>query len=407
MTNVLQITYNAFGGGAGRAARRIHEAVGRSGIESTLHCARWMTAGRRRRIASKLYYGMRARAEAAINLLMKTPNPSPRWTASLPSNWAASINSSRFDLVHLHWICGGMMSIEDIGRINKPIVWTMHDMWAFCGSENLADDDRYAKGYRRNNRPRGETGLDLHGWTWRRKHRSWTGGFQVVAPSRWMKACINRSCLMHEWPVEVVPNPIDTDKWCPQPRAQARAALAIENDACVLCVAGIDGPVSRHKGYDLLNDALAAMPHGRQITLLVIGHPGGWQPVIPGVTIRFLGFVSEDEALRRAYCAADAMVVPSRIDNLPNTAVEAASCGLPVAAFDVGGLPDIVEHRVSGYLARPFDVDDLARGIGWVLDATKDGRAGRAARSCAVERFEMSRIGIRYSALYDAVLART
>lgn len=408
MTNVLHITYDACNGGAGRAARRIHTAVLQVGVDSTLHSARpdrgqrgTMTAWTRR-----LSSGLRARADVAVNALLSTPSASPRWTAAVPSAWAKTINASPCDLVHLHWVCGGMMSIEDIGRIRKPIVWTMHDMWAFCGSENIAFDDRYVSGYRRDTRPPQESGVDLNAWAWRRKQRAWRTPARIVAPSRWMESCVSRSALMAGWPVSVVPNPIDTDVWSPRPRDRSRHTLGLGPDERVLCVAGIDGAVSPHKGYDLLLDALHLAAATVPVTVLVIGHTGSWQPRVAGVSFRFLGLVNDDALLRDSFCAADAMIVPSRIDNLPNTAVEAASCGIPVVAFDVGGLPDIVVHRVTGYLARPFDVADLACGIDWVLTGSAPADVARAARAHAEETFSMARVGALYRDVYDAVLAR-
>jgi glycosyltransferase involved in cell wall biosynthesis len=298
-----------------------------------------------------------------------------------------------------------MISVEDIGRINKPVVWTMHDMWAFCGSENIAADERYVAGYLPSNRPHHETGPDINAWTWQRKRRRWATAMQVVAPSCWMAECVRKSWLMKDWPIEIVPNPIDTTTWCPMPKAVARARLGINPSDRVLCVAGIDGPVSRHKGYDLFLEAAEILARTLPVTVLVAGHASSWHPQVQGVAFRYAGLVTDDAVLRGLYAASDVMVVPSRQDNLPNTAVEAASCGLPVVAFAVGGLPDIIDHGISGYLARPFDVGDLAEGMAWAIHHGDDGRLGRAARELAIERFDTLRIGHRYSKVYGEVLA--
>jgi glycosyltransferase involved in cell wall biosynthesis len=409
MTSVLHLTYDAGRGGAGRAAQRIHAAVLGTGVASVLRAARTdrnPSATVATAWSTRFRYGMRARTEAAINALMSTPNAAPRWTAAVPSAWSTMINSCPCDIVHLHWVCGGMMSIEDIGRIRKPIVWTMHDMWPFCGAENIAADERYVAGYTPRTRPAQERGIDLNAWTWQRKQRAWRTRFQIVAPSRWMGSCVSRSALMAEWPVAVVPNPIDTRSWSPRPRDDVRRGLGIAHDERVLCVAGIDGALSPHKGYDLFTEALPHVARTTPVTVLVIGHSGSWRPRLAGVSFRFLGALHDDAALADAFCAADAMIVPSRIDNLPNTAVEAASCGVPVVAFDIGGLADIVTHGVSGYLARPFDTADLATGIDWVLARAAAGDVGRAARQVAEQRFAMSRVGEQYRAVYHSVLSR-
>ena len=99
------------------------------------------------------------------------------------------------------------------------------------------------------------------------------------------------------------------------------------------------------------------------------------------------------------------MVVPSRQDNLPNTAVESLACGTPVVAFDVGGLSDIVDHHENGYLARPFDPADLAAGISWVLsDDDRHQALSVAARDKALRCFSIADCVKRYIEIYQEVL---
>ena len=115
-----------------------------------------------------------------------------------------------------------MLSIADISRIRRPIVWTLHDMWAFCGAEHYATDRRWSFGYRRDNRPDDERGFDLNRNTWLRKRKHWTRPLQIVCPSKWLADCVVSSALMSDWPLAVVPNPIDTDVWQPIDRRLAR-----------------------------------------------------------------------------------------------------------------------------------------------------------------------------------------
>lgn len=146
---------------------------------------------------------------------LKTSNPIIHSPAVFPSHWVKRINESDVDIVHMHWVQGEMLSIADIGKIRKPVVWTLHDMWAFCGAEHLAWDDRWQDGYRRQNRPLHESGFDLNRWTWQRKRKHWRRPFHIVCPSQWLAKCVRSSALMHSWPVTVVPNPIDTNRWQP------------------------------------------------------------------------------------------------------------------------------------------------------------------------------------------------
>ena len=106
--------------------------------------------------------------------------------AILPSSWIKKINESTADIVNLHWTQHEMLSISDISKINKPVVWTLHDMWGFCGAEHISWDDRWEKGYNKNNRPTHESGFDLNKWTWKRKIKYWKKPIQIITPSNWL-----------------------------------------------------------------------------------------------------------------------------------------------------------------------------------------------------------------------------
>ncbi len=121
--------------------------------------------------------------------------------------------------------------------------------------------------------------------------------------------------------------------------------------------------------------------------------------------MHWLGAVSDDRVLALAYAAADVMVVPSRQEAFGQTASEAHACGTPVVAFDIGGLPDIVDHQATGWLAPAFDTESLANGIVWVMDdaATWQGLS-EATRHSAVQRFGPELIGKKYLAVYESVI---
>jgi ferredoxin len=125
------------------------------------------------------------------------------------------LERSDADIVTLGWLGSGTISIEEIGRLSKPIVWNLSDMWAFSGAEHISDTGRFIEGYRSDNRPAGESGWDRDRATWARKHRSWQRPQWVVTPSRWLADCVRSSALMHEWPTTVIPRPLDLAFWRP------------------------------------------------------------------------------------------------------------------------------------------------------------------------------------------------
>ncbi len=370
---VLQINYSDINGGAARAAYRIHHALRVGGVDSTMWvnvaaAGDWTVEGPSTKWI-KATLRVRPQIAGLLRKCLHTENPIIHSPSILPSNWVKRLNSSIADVVHLHWVQGEMLSIADIGRIEKPVVWTLHDMWAFCGAEHVAWDERWREGYRRDNRPTHESGFDLNRWTWERKRKHWKRPIQIVTPSRWLANCVHESALMRDWPVSVIPNCLDTERWKPMKQALARELLGLPDDVPLILFGSHGANGAHHKGFDLL---LAALGHLRGqipgLELVIFGQLMPRNPPDLGFPIHCTGHLHDDLSLRALYSAADALVVPSRQDNLPNTAIEAQACGTPVVAFNIGGLVDIVEHQRTGYLAKAFETEDLAEGIRWVLD---------------------------------------
>jgi len=302
------------------------------------------------------------------------------------SGLGRELNTRRPDVIMLGWLGGRTLSIPEIGRLKSPVVWRLSDMWMFSGAEHYTPTTRYAEGYSRSSRPPHESGPDLDRETFLRKKRHWKTPRHVITPSHWMAEQVQLSTLTHDWPVHVIPNPIDTDYWKPRAHLQSREALGLPHNARVIAFGTGGGTKHHHKGGDLLLEALPGVAKLMRdagdnvpVVCVVFGEERE-REVHGGIEVRFIGHVN-DEELQQVYSAADVMVVPSRLDNLPSTAVEAQACGTPVVAFRVGGLPDIVEDGVTGLIVEPFDVDALSDAIASLLsDSATRGRMGEAAR---------------------------
>lgn len=404
--NVVHLNHSDINGGAARAAYRIHHCLRDAGINSCMWVNQatagdWTVRGPSSK-AEKLTAALRGRIGGQLRHAFKTANPINHSPALLPSRWVKRINDSDADIVHLHWVAGEMLSIADIGRINKSIVWTLHDMWAFCGAEHLAWDERWREGYRRDNRPAHESGFDLNRWTWQRKRKHWRRPMHIVTPSRWLADCVRESLLMRDWPVTVVPNPIDTERWKPLDQGLARELLGLPADVPLLLFGAL-GTAAYHKGFDLLVRALEHLrdePLARGLEMIVFGQRAPQSSPVLGFPLHYGGRLHDDLSLRALYSAADALVIPSRQDNLPNTGVEALACATPVIAFDTCGLSDIVAHQRTGYLAKAFDTQDLASGITWVLAQRGLQPLGEQARELAVARFGYPVVADQYEQIY-------
>ena len=407
---VIHLSTADSNGGAARAAYRIHKALQETGIQSEMvvneaSSGDWSVKGPAGKLG-KASSRLRRYLASPFKALLHTENPVLHTPALVPSGWPGKLNATDVDVVHLHGVHDEMISIADIGRIGKPVVWTLHDMWGFCGAEHYSEDDRWCEGYWPGNRPPHESGFDLNRWTWLRKRRHWRRPLSIVTPSRWLADCASSSMLMRDWPVTVVPNCLDTERWQPLPQFLARQLLGLPEEGPLLLFGAIGGSQDPRKGFDLLLEALAQL-RDRQpgLQLVVFGELAPSEPPDLGFPVHYTGHLHDDLSLRALYSAADVFVLPSRQDNLPNTALEAQSCGTPVVAFRTGGLPDIVEHLRTGYLAQPNDPHDLAAGIAWVLnDRLRLQALGEAARSRAEQLWNPARVASLYLEVYRAAL---
>lgn len=407
---IIHLSYSDIIGGASRATYRIHQSLLKQGVHSRLWVNEKKSEDRTVRELNNKIGKVLNKFFKVVNYflvkMLKTENKIIHSLSVFPSNWVKHINNSDADIVHLHWIQGEMLSIKHISKIKKPIVWTLHDMWTFCGAEHYTNDNRWREGYYPNNRPNYESGFDLNRWTWNRKKKYWNKPIHIVAPCIWLAKCVKESALIKNWPVSVIANPIDTDHWKPIDKKNARQLLNLSQDANLILFCAAGGGKDPRKGYDLLLSALEYIKTDKKIKkieLVVLGQSKPKSQPDLGFPIHYLGHLYDDLRLAVLYSVADVMAVPSRQDNFPNTAIEAQACGTPVVSFDIGGLPDIIEHQKTGYLAKAFDTRDLANGITWVLEQSDSKKLGNNARERAVEKFSEKKISEDYVSIYKKI----
>lgn len=408
---ILHLNHSDISGGAARAANRIHSALLHSGINSRMlvnfaSSGDWTIESPISKFSKILAKVSPIVAGDIVRTVFRTVNPTTHSPAIFPSGKERYLNDGDADVLNLHWIHGEMLSIAEIGRLKKPLVWTLHDMWAFCGAEHYTEDFRWREGYKKNNRPSYESGIDLNRLTFNRKNKHWQRPKQIVTPSRWLAQCVKESSLMRDWPVSVIPNPIDTDYWQPVNKFLARDLLGLPQDIPLLIFGAIGGGKDPRKGFSLLQAALEHL-YGviPDLQIIIFGELRPKNPPNIRFPIHYTGHLHDDISLRVLYSAADAFVLPSRQDNFPNTGVEALACGTPVIAFNTCGLPDIVQHMHTGYLASSFDTEDLARGIHWVLaDVDRHKTLRELARTFCITYFSNNIVVPQYESVYrDAI----
>lgn len=318
---------------------------------------------------------------------------------SLPYSWFDVLQHPivrRAELIHLHWVSYGLIDVERFFKAcDRPVVWTMHDMNPFTGGCHHADDSR---GYQKacQNCTQLADPARAHGW-WQAKARGFAafpkGMLAAVAPSQWLADQAMASTLLHDRPVQVIPNGFDTHIFHPVDRMEARRLLGLPSDTRIVLFNAFDVGGLR-KGMPLLIPALQTLAD-RPVLLCLGARP-------PGLELenaRFSGYVTDQDRVALHYSAADLFVLPSQAENLPNTISESLLCGTPVVAFHVGGIPEQVD-ATNGIVVRERSVAALAEAISVALAREWDSEA-IAARARA--RYDQRLISTAYRDLYASM----
>lgn len=405
--DILHVSATDTSGGASRAAYRIHLAQCGGGISSRMAVTKKFSndpsvISRSRRLAKVRNYTRSAVEQLLLaKIFTRSPNPCSAnlvLGSSIPRD---AINQA--DLINLHFIGSSTIhhSLKPVRE--KPIVWTLHDMWPFSGVEHYGSESDTALW--RTGSVAGKSFFDrIDRSILMRKKKCWEDiDLTVVCPSQWLAECAKSSSLFRERRVEVIPYALNLQTFRPIEKHVARALLGLEQDRrYILFGADPANLASTRKGGDLLRDALLELGDLRgDVSILLFGS-SKQREVRGNFEFLSLGSFSDDVALSVVYNAADCFVAPSRQDNLPNTVIESLACGTPVVAFDVGGMPDMLDDNV-GALAEPFSVKSLSNCLREVL-ARGSLSFTLKCRERAESLFAPRLIAEKYKSLYADIL---
>lgn len=413
---ILYLSTSDIAGGAARGAYRLHKGLINKGVDSTLLVQEKVTDdftvhGPRNNLHKAI-----ARARPYIMKpflkLQKTTNTVEHSVNLLPSGLVRRINSMEADIVQMHFVGHEMISICEIEKIKKPIVWRLADMWAFCGAEHYTShegDLRYQEGYKAENRIYGHKGIDIDRWVWNRKMKYWHGKHMtIVTGSKWLRDCAKSSVLFKNKKIEVIPSGLDINVYKPIEKNQARNILNLPLDKKIVLFGAMSATSDKRKGFHLLQPALIQMSQtefSKNMELVVFGASSPRDPLNMGMKTHYTGRMYDDYSLALLYSAADVLIAPSLQDNLPYSVIESLACGTPCVAFNVGGMPDMINHKESGYLAKPYESRDLAQGIIWILeDENRHKMLSVNARKKAEQEYAVEVQVERYLKLYKEVI---
>jgi glycosyltransferase involved in cell wall biosynthesis len=400
-------------GGAANAALGLHEALLDARVDSLFASKRTTRCGRNRIALAKGAMDWRANLYPRLDYhLARVANPLQKsvvTTGSLRGIGLRALSRFQPDIIHLHWIDHGMLSISDLEILAKsgtPMIWTLHDMapaaggFGFRESAGLSPMPFGPITYQDVRRIASES--IIH----RRATALANANLTIVTPSQWLAQEARLSPVFKHHRIETIPYGVDTAKFHPMLRTHARNKWGIADNKKVILF-GADTFDDKRKGLHHLAEALKNQNSQKKSwSVLGFGNRKPYDGEIFPIPVRTLGRIHDPHDLASLYSAADVFACPSREDNLPNTMLESLACGTPVAAFEVGGIPDFIRPGISGTLAPRYDEDALANGLRSILEQDSPSSAFMRGecRRIAVEELSLELQASRYIAIYEDML---
>ena len=313
------------------------------------------------------------------------------------------------DVIHLHWVNQGMLSLKGIQKIlqsGKPVVWTMHDIWPATALCHVTLGCQHFTSQCGNCRllPGGGSSHDYSTTIWQRKQRMLADeNIYFVACSHWLESEAKRSALLKGQKITSIPNPIDTRIYKKGDKQEARQRLGLPLDKKLILFAS-QRVTNVNKGMDYLIEACRQLQISDAAVVILGGHA---EEVVSQLSLEAypLGYVNDEQRIVDVYHASDVFVLPSLSENLPNTIMEAMACGVPCVGFKVGGIPEEIDHRRNGYVAEYRSAEDLARGIRWILAEADYEELSKNAVQKVVQNYSQQSVALKYLDVYHQAQA--
>lgn len=356
-------------GGAARASHRIAKAIDGLGEEIRFLVRKKTLPDHFIYSANEKIAGLKPYFDYLPTLIFSRKR-FPFFSAIVRDNILKTVKDFQPDVIHLNWISEGYIKIETLAKLGVPIVWTLHDSWPFTGGCHIPKDCvKYRSKCERCQYLSPKFKSDLSSFNFKRKLRTYKKieNLHIVTPSKWLADEVRSSSLLSKFPVEIIPNCIDSDFYSQPDKEKAKKELSLNAQKQTLVFGGINSTKDKNKGFELLIDALKYLDKNN-LEIVVFGNDKTKIEYLDSIKIIFLGKINDDSMLRKIYSAGDVTVVPSLMEVFGQVITESMSCGTPVVAFNKTGPAEIIDHKKNGFLAEAFDPKDLAEGIKWVIE---------------------------------------
>lgn len=406
---VLHIVAGDLSGGAARGSYWLHLGLRELGIDSKIVTDSKETFGDKDVVSitgdkiSRLFCMARRQLDVLPLQFQRSRKPIIFSTGFVGFDFTKTKEYKEADIIHLHWINGGLVNIKHLSKIHKPIIWTMRDMWPMTGGCHYSMEcERYKIGCGQCQQLNSHHVHDLSKRVFNRKLKYIPHNTKFVGISNWLTERAKESFLLRNLEVNTIYNNIDVKSFFPVDKQSARKTLDIYTGKKII-LAGSQNVNDFYKGFDKFIESIKSLDKDKYFLCFF----GRLDPeVIDPLGFEYLsfGFLRDNVSLRLLYSAADVFVAPSIMDAFGKTLAESMACGTPVVCFDATGPKDIVDHHMNGYKAVPYDSHDLAEGIKWVLNSGDYRKLSQNAREKAIKCFDSTVIAKQYIELYNSVL---
>jgi glycosyltransferase involved in cell wall biosynthesis len=407
---VLHLNSGNLNSGAGKGVLTLHLALLSNNIESKILCQTTPAkkipgvysydVGRIKKVKRFLYTHLER-----LHLLYYKRSSKSLFSTSLVG--MELLNHPLFvwaDIIHLHWINQGFVSLSIFEKVNKPVVWTLRDMWPFTGGcHHSFGCTKFMEGCGKCPELNSSFEFDLSRVVYNYKLKR-VKSFQAIGISEWLTDLAVRSKLFKENHIScyTINNIVQVELFREIPLCDNSLASNIFIGKYLILVGALDVS-SDYKGYKYISQLFAELDP-RKFHWLSFGDydisndfPSG-----QGNHTHF-GFIQQTEKLSELYSLSDVFISTSVAESFGKTIVEAQSCGTPVVCFDMCGPKYLVHHKLTGYKARPLDIEDLKRGINWVIENDLKIKCKNDIKGFAM-RFSVEENISSYTKLYKKLL---
>jgi len=402
---LLNINYSDFLGGSAVATLRLHNAFIDNGINS------WMgvcsTNNKEKHVLTfknkidKIEYLLKKNVVRTFIKYFEKKNHLDYSLSIFDNPLFSDFFLNSFDMINLHWIGNETLSLKQINKLKKPVVWTLTDMWPFLGAEHVNYFDEKKKYYWNDERILYKKDLNLNNFFLKRKIKNYNN-IQPVAISQWLADKASQSIIFKNKKIPIIPPTLNFDIWKPLIDEKIKNTF-FHGDKKIILFSSSGGTGDYKKGFSYLVNALKRFKNIKDYHLVILGKLNSEE--IEGIDISYTeiskNFFGDIKGLLKIYSSVDLLVMPSLVEAFGQVSLEAAACNIPTIAFDNTGVQEIIKHKKNGYLAEYKNTEDLCYGIDWCLEDNNLKNLKKNCRLFAIEKFSNKKIVSKYQKLYE------